>query len=63
MGELYFNMVSKKKGQLDLLNVIFGLVVIVGGVVITFGMVNLGSWIATMGLLLELTKLLAQKGA
>lgn len=52
-----------KAGQLDLLNVIFGLIVICGGVVISFGMVNLGSLIATMGLMLELVKLVIQRGA
>ena len=52
-----------KKGQMDLLNLIFGLVVICGGVVIAFGMVNLGSLIATVGLLLELVKLVVQRGA
>ena len=51
-----------KKGQMDLLNLIFGLVVICGGVVIAFGMVNLGSLIATAGLLLELVKLVVQRG-
>ena len=52
----------KKRGQLDLLNVIFGIIVICGGVVISFGMVNLGSLIATMGLVLELVKLVVQEG-
>ena len=51
-----------KKGQMDLLNLIFGLVVICGGVVIAFGMVNLGSLVATAGLLLELVKLVVQRG-
>ena len=52
----------ENKGQMDLLNVILGLVVIVGGIVITFGMVNLGSFIATGGLMLELLKLIVEKG-
>ena len=52
-----------KKGQVDLLNVIFGLIVICGGGVIAFGMVNLGSLVATAGLMLELVKLVVQKGA
>jgi len=51
-----------EKGQLDLLNIIFGLIVICGGIVISFGMVNLGSLVVTMGLLLELFKLVIQRG-
>ena len=51
-----------KKGQIDLLNLIFGLLVICGGVVIIFGMVNLGSFIATGGLMMELLKLIVEKG-
>lgn len=52
----------EKRGQLDLLNVIFGVIVICGGIVIAFGMVNLGSLVATTGLVLELVKLVSQKG-
>ena len=53
----------KKKAQMDLLNVIFGIIVISGGVIIAIDKVNLGSLIATMGLLFELIKLVIQKGA
>jgi len=56
-------MVMNKKGQADLLNILFGLVVILGGAIIAFGMVNLGSLVATIGLMLELVKLVIQKGA
>ena len=51
-----------KKAQLDLLNIIFGIVVILGGVVIALGKINLGSLIASMGLVFELIKLVVQKG-
>ncbi|MFH0711607.1 MAG: hypothetical protein V1889_00610 [archaeon] len=51
-----------KKGQLDLLNIICGLIVICGGVAISFGMVNLGSFVATVGLMLEIFKLIVEKG-
>ncbi len=51
-----------KKGQLDLLNIIFGIIVISGGVIIAMDRVNLGSLIASMGLVFELIKLVVQKG-
>ena len=51
-----------KGGQMDLLNVIFGLIVICGGAIISFGMVNFGSLVATAGLMLELVKLVMQRG-
>ena len=51
-----------KKGQIDVLNIIFGIIVISGGVIITFGKINLGSLIASMGLVFELIKLVVQKG-
>ena len=46
-----------KKAQVDLLNITFGLIVIAGGVIIAFGKVNLGSLVASMGLVFELIKL------
>ena len=52
----------RKRGQFDLLNLVFGCVVICGGIVISFGMVNLGSFVATAGLMLELLKLIMEKG-
>ncbi len=52
-----------KKSQVDLLNIIFGIVVISGGIVIMFNRVNLGSLLASMGLVFELIKLVVQKGA
>jgi len=51
-----------KKAQIDLLNVIFGLIVISGGVIIAFNRVNLGSLITSLGLVFELIKLVVQKG-
>jgi len=53
---------NNKKSQVDLLNIIFGIVVIVGGIVIALGKVNLGSLITSMGLVFELIKLVVQKG-
>jgi len=52
----------KKKAQIDLLNIMFGIVVITGGVIITMGKINLGSLIASMGLVFELIKLVVEKG-
>ncbi|MEK6820632.1 MAG: hypothetical protein AABX71_02880 [Nanoarchaeota archaeon] len=51
-----------KKAQVDLLNLIFGIVVIAGGVVIVFNKVNLGSLIASIGLVFELIKIVVQRG-
>lgn len=51
-----------KEAQIDLLNIIFGLVIISGGFIIAFGKVNLGSLIASIGLVFELIKLVVQKG-
>ena len=34
----------------------------VGGLLVAFGMVNLGSLIATLGLMMELIKLIIEKG-
>ena len=51
-----------KKASVDVLNVIFGLIVIVGGVIIMFDKVNLGSLIASMGLVFELIKIVIEKG-
>lgn len=52
-----------KKGQADLLNIIFGIIVISGGVFIAIGNVNLGSLIASLGLVFELIKVVVQQGA
>ncbi len=51
-----------KKAQINLLDIIFGIIVICGGVIITFGKINLGSLITSMGLVFELIKLVVQKG-
>ena len=53
---------KEKKAQIDLLNIIFGIIVICGGVIIAFGKINLGSLIISMGLVFELIKLVVQKG-
>ena len=53
---------NSNKAQIDLLNIIFGIIVIAGGIIITFNKVNLGSLIASMGLVFELIKLVVQKG-
>ena len=50
------------KAQVDLLNIIFGIIVISGGVIIALNKVNLGSLIASIGLVFELIKLVVQKG-
>ena len=51
-----------KKASVDILNVIFGIVVIMGGVMIMFDKINLGSLIASMGLVFELIKIVIEKG-
>ncbi len=51
-----------KRAQADLLNIIFGIIVIAGGVVIAFNKINLGSLIASIGLVFELIKLVVQRG-
>jgi len=50
------------KGQVDLLNIIFGIIVIIGGIIIAMDKINLGSLIASLGLVFELIKLVVQKG-
>lgn len=51
-----------KKAQADLLNIIFGIIVICGGIIIAFNKINLGSLIVNIGLIFELIKLVIQKG-
>ena len=53
---------AQKKAQIDLLNIIFGIIVILGGIIIAFNKINLGSLITSMGLVFELIKLVVQKG-
>ncbi len=53
---------QNKKGQIDLLNIIFGIIVISGGVFIAMGDVNLGSLIVSLGLVFELIKVVVQQG-
>ena len=54
--------IKNKKAQIDLLNIIFGSIIISGGVIIAFNKINLGSLIASIGLVFELIKLVVQKG-
>lgn len=51
-----------KKASIDVLNVIFGIIVMIGGVIIIFDRVNLGSLIASIGLVFELIKIVIEKG-
>ena len=51
-----------KRAQVDLLNIIFGIIVIVGGAIIMIGKINLGGLITSMGLVFELIKLVIEKG-
>jgi len=51
-----------KRAQADLLNIIFGIIVIAGGIIIMFGKINLGGLITSMGLVFELIKLVIEKG-
>ena len=51
-----------KRAQTDLLNIIFGIIVITGGIIIALGKINLGSLIVSIGLVFELIKLVVQKG-
>ena len=51
-----------KKVQVDLLNIIFGIIVISGGIIIMFNRVNLGGLVVSIGLVFELIKLVVDKG-
>ena len=51
-----------KKVQVDLLNIIFGIIVISGGIIIMFNRVNLGGLVVSIGLVFELIKLVVEKG-
>jgi len=51
-----------RKAQIDLLNIMFGIIVMTGGIVIAFGKINLGSLIASLGLVFALVKLVVQRG-
>lgn len=52
----------ENKGYVDVLNIIFGVIVMVGGIIIAFDKVNLGSLIASIGLVFELIKIVVEKG-
>ncbi len=51
-----------KKAGSNLLNIIFGLIIISGGIIIAFDKVNLGSLVASIGLVFELIKVVIEKG-
>lgn len=53
----------KKKAQIDIFDVLAGLIVIAGGVLITFSKVNIGSLFASLGLVFEIIKIVLEKGA
>ncbi len=53
---------KRGRGQADVLNILFGIIIIAGGVIIAFGKINLGSLITSMGLVFELIKLVVQRG-
>lgn len=52
----------ERKISADILNIIFGLIIMLGGAFILFDRINLGSLIAGMGLVFELVKLVIEKG-
>ena len=54
-------MINNKKGPI-VFDIIAGFILMVGGLLVAFGMVNLGSLIATLGLMMELIKLIIEKG-
>lgn len=51
-----------KKAYTDVLNIIFGIIVMMGGLIILFDKVNLGSLITSIGLVFELIKIVVEKG-
>ena len=50
------------KGQITSIEIIAGILLILGGVSIAIGRLNLGSFLATIGLLIEILKELIRKG-
>jgi hypothetical protein len=51
-----------KKGQSDLLNILFGSIVVAGGALIIFNYVNLGLVITGLGVVFEGIKLVLSQG-
>jgi len=53
---------KKAQIELNLFDIIAGLIIIAGGVFVTFSYINLGSFLTSLGLVLELIKLLIKQG-
>lgn len=51
-----------KKGQTELINIIAGLIVITGGVLVIFEYINLGLLFTGLGAVIEAIKLTIQQG-
>ena len=54
-------MLKQKKAQ-GIIELISGITVIIGGVLVLFNFVNAGSLVVTVGLLFELIKIVIEKG-
>ena len=56
-------MINNKKAQvLNIFDLIVGLIIISGGVFVIFNYINLGSFLTSAGLLLEIVKILFKQG-
>ncbi|MFW6233366.1 MAG: hypothetical protein ACOC3Z_01750 [Nanoarchaeota archaeon] len=53
---------NKKKGQTEIINLIAGLIVIAGGVLVIFDYINLGLLLTGLGAVIEAIKLTLQQG-
>lgn len=51
-----------KEAQISLIDIIAGLIVIAGGTFVVFSYVNLGTFLASVGLVIEIIKLLIKQG-
>lgn len=52
----------EKKSQIGVVELISGITIIIGGVMILFNMINGGSLVVTVGLLIELIKIVVKQG-
>ena len=52
----------EKQGIIGPIDIIAGTLLIVSGIIVAFGRVNLGSLIASLGLLIELMKIVINEG-
>ena len=61
---MFIHMVKNIRGQTELftIDVIAGILIILGGVLVIFGSVNLGSLFASLGLIVEIIKSLVGGG-